>query len=133
MMLLQYVGIFFLGSRPARPHLLVLNSPLPDLIVCCRPQIVHVAGTKGKGSTATLISSILRAAGLSVGTYTRCDRQTHSVPALFRSAAAFFFFLRKMFDEDEVFLECSDLGKWWHSINCLEPWAARMFPRFGRG
>jgi folylpolyglutamate synthase/dihydropteroate synthase len=32
---------------------------------------VHVAGTKGKGSTVSFISSILRAAGLSVGTYTR--------------------------------------------------------------
>ncbi|KAG0614845.1 hypothetical protein M758_6G208300, partial [Ceratodon purpureus] len=33
-------------------------------------QVVHVAGTKGKGSTVSFISSILRAAGLSVGTYT---------------------------------------------------------------
>lgn len=32
--------------------------------------VVHVAGTKGKGSTVNFISSILRAAGLSVGTYT---------------------------------------------------------------
>ncbi|EFJ30065.1 hypothetical protein SELMODRAFT_90954 [Selaginella moellendorffii] len=32
--------------------------------------VVHVAGTKGKGSTVAFLSSILRAAGFSVGTYT---------------------------------------------------------------
>lgn len=32
---------------------------------------MHVAGTKGKGSTVSFISNILRAAGFSVGTYTR--------------------------------------------------------------
>lgn len=31
---------------------------------------VHIAGTKGKGSTAAYLSSILRAAGYSVGSYT---------------------------------------------------------------
>ncbi len=35
-----------------------------------RYRVVHVAGTKGKGSTATLISSILQEAGLRVGLYT---------------------------------------------------------------
>ncbi|CAI5514530.1 unnamed protein product [Closterium sp. Naga37s-1] len=35
-------------------------------------KVVHVAGTKGKGSTVHFIASILRAAGLAVGTYTRC-------------------------------------------------------------
>ena len=34
-------------------------------------QVIHVAGTKGKGSTAAFISSILRAEGYSVGIYTR--------------------------------------------------------------
>ncbi len=34
-----------------------------------RPGIVHVAGTKGKGSTAAMIESILRAAGHSTGFY----------------------------------------------------------------
>ena len=33
--------------------------------------MVHVAGTKGKGSTIHFISSILRASGLNVGSYTR--------------------------------------------------------------
>lgn len=32
---------------------------------------MHVAGTKGKGSTVSFISNILRAAGFSVGTYSR--------------------------------------------------------------
>ena len=34
-------------------------------------QVIHVAGTKGKGSTAAFISNILRAEGYSVGMYTR--------------------------------------------------------------
>lgn len=34
-----------------------------------RPGIVHVAGTKGKGSTAAMIESILRASGRSTGFY----------------------------------------------------------------
>lgn len=33
---------------------------------------VHVAGTKGKGSTTALVSSILTHAQYEVGTYTRC-------------------------------------------------------------
>ena len=34
-----------------------------------RPGIVHIAGTKGKGSTAAMVESILRAAGYSTGFY----------------------------------------------------------------
>jgi dihydrofolate synthase/folylpolyglutamate synthase len=33
-------------------------------------KVVHIAGTKGKGSTAAMVASILRAAGLKVGIYT---------------------------------------------------------------
>ena len=33
-------------------------------------QIIHVAGTNGKGSVCTMISSILMEAGVRVGTYT---------------------------------------------------------------
>lgn len=44
------------------------------LALCNHPQraypIVHVAGTKGKGSTAALIASVLRAQGYKVGLYT---------------------------------------------------------------
>lgn len=36
-----------------------------------RFKTVHIAGTKGKGSTAAFLSSILRAEGYSVGCYTR--------------------------------------------------------------
>ena len=35
-----------------------------------RARIVHIAGTKGKGSTTTILQSILTAAGVKVGTYT---------------------------------------------------------------
>lgn len=34
-------------------------------------QVVHVAGTKGKGTTASFLASILRTAGLRTGLYTR--------------------------------------------------------------
>lgn len=42
------------------------------------PPIVHIAGTKGKGSTTTILQSILTAAGHTVGTYTspHLDRLT---------------------------------------------------------
>ena len=35
-----------------------------------RSPIVHIAGTKGKGSTATMIASILKAAGVRAGLFT---------------------------------------------------------------
>jgi dihydrofolate synthase/folylpolyglutamate synthase len=38
--------------------------------------VTHVAGTKGKGSTATLIASVLRASGRRVGLYTQPDLHT---------------------------------------------------------
>lgn len=34
-------------------------------------QAVHISGTKGKGSTATMLASIASAAGLKTGCYTR--------------------------------------------------------------
>ena len=34
-------------------------------------QVVHVAGTKGKGSTIAMLASVLQAAQYRVGTYTR--------------------------------------------------------------
>ncbi|KAG6551700.1 hypothetical protein Mapa_006789 [Marchantia paleacea] len=45
-----------------------LLSTLGDPI--SKYQVVHVAGTKGKGSTVAFISNILRAAGFRVGSYT---------------------------------------------------------------
>jgi dihydrofolate synthase/folylpolyglutamate synthase len=38
--------------------------------------VTHIAGTKGKGSTAALLASILRAAGVSTGLYTQPDLHT---------------------------------------------------------
>ena len=35
------------------------------------PRVVHIAGTKGKGSTSTFCESILRANGLRTGTWNR--------------------------------------------------------------
>ncbi|CAM6103318.1 unnamed protein product [Calypogeia fissa] len=44
--------------------LLRLGDPL------CKYPVLHVAGTKGKGSTVSFLSQILRAAGFRVGSYT---------------------------------------------------------------
>lgn len=38
------------------------------------PAAVHVAGTKGKGSTVAMLAAILRAAGYKAGAYTRCGQ-----------------------------------------------------------
>jgi dihydrofolate synthase/folylpolyglutamate synthase len=38
--------------------------------------VTHIAGTKGKGSTAALLTSILRAVGVSTGLYTQPDLHT---------------------------------------------------------
>jgi dihydrofolate synthase/folylpolyglutamate synthase len=38
--------------------------------------VTHIAGTKGKGSTAALLTSILRAAGIPTGLYTQPDLHT---------------------------------------------------------
>lgn len=38
--------------------------------------VTHVAGTKGKGSTSTMLASILRAAGIHTGLYTQPDLHT---------------------------------------------------------
>jgi folylpolyglutamate synthase/dihydropteroate synthase len=55
------------GFDLQRMHRLLLHLGNP---LSCY-SVVHVAGTKGKGSTVAFISNILRSAGLSVGTYTR--------------------------------------------------------------
>jgi dihydrofolate synthase/folylpolyglutamate synthase len=47
---------------------------LPDSVVCGNPQdslrFVHVAGTNGKGSFCSMLSSILTDAGYKTGLYT---------------------------------------------------------------
>ena len=56
------------GSRPGLSRITELCRRLGD------PQdklrFVHVAGTNGKGSVSAMITSVLRAAGMRVGTYT---------------------------------------------------------------
>lgn len=63
---LQGLGRF--GIRPglARIELLLDRLERPQ----DRLQVIHVAGTNGKGSTAAMIASILRAAGYRTGLYT---------------------------------------------------------------
>ena len=46
------------------------NAPSPSANGTRGPVVVHVAGTKGKGSVSAMTASILRAAGLRVGLYT---------------------------------------------------------------
>jgi len=70
------------GEAPSsRAEVLALHGPLlsalslpgddPDAL-CARiaPKVIHIAGTKGKGSTAAFVESILRASGLRTGLYT---------------------------------------------------------------
>ena len=47
----------------AEAFLRELDCPLPGVVI-------HVAGTNGKGSVCAFLSSILRASGLHVGTFT---------------------------------------------------------------
>jgi dihydrofolate synthase/folylpolyglutamate synthase len=53
-----------LGLDPIRRLLARLGDPQRDL------SVIHIAGSKGKGSTALLAESLLRAAGERVGTFT---------------------------------------------------------------
>ena len=63
--------IFALPRTSGTPSL----APMRELMHLLRdPQVslrfVHIAGTNGKGSTATMIASVLQATGLKVGLYT---------------------------------------------------------------
>ena len=61
-------GVAWRGSRPGlarvRELLHRLGDPQDGL------QFVHIAGTNGKGSTAAMLASILRAAGYTTGLFT---------------------------------------------------------------
>ncbi|MBI4672383.1 MAG: bifunctional folylpolyglutamate synthase/dihydrofolate synthase [Chloroflexi bacterium] len=68
------------GARPAREAVL-LERPAALLDALGNPQTryrsVLIAGTKGKGSTAALLESILRAAGCKTGLYTSPHLHTY--------------------------------------------------------
>ena len=53
-----------LGLEPIRRLLARLGDPQRGL------RVIHIAGSKGKGSTALFVESLLRAAGARVGTFT---------------------------------------------------------------
>lgn len=48
----------------------LFDHGLPPLSNVPKVPLVHIAGTKGKGSTAAMVSSVLTAAGLRTGLYT---------------------------------------------------------------
>ncbi|XP_074281779.1 dihydrofolate synthetase-like isoform X2 [Silene latifolia] len=71
-------------------------------------KIVHVAGTKGKGSTSAFLSNILRAEGYSVGCYTsphvrtireRMSVGTHETPVSAAKLCSTFQRIRKILDQ----------------------------------
>lgn len=72
---LAYIGGLLAGERPplVPERRLDRISRLLDALVVGRPSfpVVLVAGTKGKGSTATMLAEVLRAAGRHVGLYTK--------------------------------------------------------------
>ncbi|HDP96264.1 MAG TPA: bifunctional folylpolyglutamate synthase/dihydrofolate synthase, partial [Euryarchaeota archaeon] len=53
-----------LGTENAKRALELLGNPTKGM------EIVHVAGTNGKGSVCAMIASVLRASGYTVGLYT---------------------------------------------------------------
>ncbi len=66
---LEYIhSVEWLGSRPGLSRteelLARLGNPEKDV------KFIHVAGTNGKGSTCSMLNSVLRAAGYKVGLYT---------------------------------------------------------------
>src|ERR1700761_2421742 len=71
--------LYSLGRELASPQQASAKKfELEGVTILCEPlgrpqakfESVHVAGTNGKGSTAAMIESILRAAGLRTGLYT---------------------------------------------------------------
>ena len=66
---LEYIhSVVWLGSRPGLSRteelLAKLGNPERDM------KFIHVAGTNGKGSTCSMLDSVLREAGYKVGLYT---------------------------------------------------------------
>ena len=66
---LNYIhSVVWLGSRPGLSRITelcnLIGNPQDKL------KFIHVAGTNGKGSTVSMLSEILKAAGYKVGTFT---------------------------------------------------------------
>ena len=58
------------GSREAMVQAMLYYMVRLDISITALPPVIHVAGTKGKGSTAALCESMLRHCGLRTGLYT---------------------------------------------------------------
>ena len=68
-------GLLDVEKRPEIPYARLGLEPIRALLArlelsCDPPAAVHVAGSKGKGSTALIAEAVLRAAGRRVGTFT---------------------------------------------------------------
>lgn len=61
-------GRLLFGVKPGLERIQALCDALGNPEKCTR--FVHVAGTNGKGTTCTLIASVLHAAGYRTGLYT---------------------------------------------------------------
>ncbi len=73
-------NVFDADRTDCRRAVLLSQSRMHALLAALgQPQrelrVAHITGTKGKGSTATMLSAILQAASYRVGTYTRCRRR----------------------------------------------------------
>lgn len=84
------------SKEPMRKLMRELRNPQDSL------RYIHIAGTNGKGSTATMIASVLQAAGLCVGLYTspyiNDFRERFRINGLPVSVAAFENAARRCFD-----------------------------------
>lgn len=66
---LEYIhSVSWLGSRPGLERISELCSLIGDPQDCLK--FIHVAGTNGKGSFCSMLSSVLRAEGYKVGLFT---------------------------------------------------------------
>ncbi len=97
-----------------------------------RPFVIHIAGTKGKGSTAAMIASALQAGGYSVGLYTsphlhtvRERFQVNSVPI---SQEAF----AELATELRPHIETINAEAAYGRLTTFEAWTALAFRHFAR-
>ena len=60
---------------------------------------IHIAGTKGKGSTAAMIASILRAAGYKTGLYTSPHLHTFRDRIFLRKVGGGYIFIHRLLQD----------------------------------